>query len=95
MPIDPFLAPPRLLDVAQAAHRLGFTQRKVWSLIAAGQLAAIRIDARWRIDPVDLETYIAARRVAARRETRRQDDASAAMAREEDVALPFASVSRG
>ncbi len=60
--LDPLLVslvPKRpLLDVGQAAHRLFVTQRVVWDLIADGELVAIRIRNRWRIEPADLEAYI-------------------------------------
>ena len=65
VPIDPLLAPPRLLEVSHVAHRLSVGQRFVWQLIRDGKLPAIRLGPRWRVDPADLQTYIDAMRHGA------------------------------
>ena len=86
MPIDPLLTglpvggagllP--LLEVAHAAHRLGFSQEQVRRLIRTGALPAIRIGKRWRIDPHDLVAFIEAHRVRLPRERGPRWDAAAA-----------------
>jgi excisionase family DNA binding protein len=64
MPIDPLLLPiPRLLEVAHVAHRLGASQEYVRRLIRRRELAAIRLGARWRVEPADLQAFVDAQRV--------------------------------
>ena len=65
MLIDPLLAPLKLLEVAHVAHRLSVSPGFVRQLIRTHQLPAIRFGARWRVDPLDLQAFINARRVAA------------------------------
>lgn len=59
MPIDPAS---RLLEVNHVAIRLSVSQRFVWRLIREQKLAAIRLGARWRIDPDDLKEFLDAQR---------------------------------
>lgn len=66
MPLDPLLSPlPRLLEVQHVAHRLSASQEFVRRLIREKKLAAIRLGTRWRVDPVDLQAFIDAQRVAS------------------------------
>jgi excisionase family DNA binding protein len=65
MLIDPFLSPPRLMEVATVAHRLNTGEAFVRRLIKRGQLPAIRLGQQWRVDPVDLQTFIDAQRVVS------------------------------
>lgn len=71
MPIDPLLvspapaAVPHLLEVAHVAHRLSASQEFVRRLIRDRKLAAIRLGTRWRVDPVDLQAFLDAQRVAS------------------------------
>lgn len=53
---------PRLLEISQVARRLNFSDETVRQLIHRGDLPAIRIDNRWRIEPEDLSRFIAARK---------------------------------
>lgn len=48
----------RLVDVAFVAIYLGMSQRRVWSLIAAGLLQRIKVGRSVRIDMRDLERFI-------------------------------------
>lgn len=67
-PVDPRTAPlgaiPHLLEVAHVAHRLSASEEFVRRLIRDRKLAAIRLGARWRIDPVDLQAFLDQQRVA-------------------------------
>jgi excisionase family DNA binding protein len=63
MPIDPLLAPPRLLEVGHVAHRLSVSPGFVRRLIREKELPAIRLGGRFRVDPHDLQTFIEAQRV--------------------------------
>ena len=71
MPIDPLHhlpavpALPHLLEVSHVAHRLSASQEFVRRLIRDGKLAAIRLGTRWRVDPADLQAFIARQRRAA------------------------------
>ena len=67
MPIDPLLVSPapHLLEVAHVAHRLSASQEFVRRLIRDRKLAAIRLGTRWRVDPVDLQAFLDAQRVAS------------------------------
>lgn len=60
----PDVAPPRLLEVEHVAHRLRFCAEHVRRLIRQKKLTAIRLGTQWRIDPIDLQTYIDAQRVS-------------------------------
>lgn len=62
---DPLLAPVRLLEVAHVAHRLSVSPWLVRQFIHKLELPAIRVGARWRVDPQDLQAFIDARRIAA------------------------------
>jgi len=65
--MDPLFPPlthvPHLLEVSHVAHRLSASQEFVRRLIREKKLAAIRLENRWRIDPLDLQAFIDARRV--------------------------------
>ncbi len=65
LPVDPLHAPvPHLLEVSHVAHRLSASQEFVRRLIRDKKLAAIRLGTRYRIDPMDLQAFIDAQRVA-------------------------------
>jgi excisionase family DNA binding protein len=57
---------PRLLEVAHVAHRLSASMEYVRDLIRDGKLSAIRLGRCYRIDPVDLQAFIDARRTIKR-----------------------------
>jgi excisionase family DNA binding protein len=70
MAIDPvasLLIAPRLLEVSHVAHRLSASQEFVRRLIRGKKIAAIRLGTRWRVDPIDLQAFIDAQRIAAER----------------------------
>lgn len=56
-----------LLDVDQAAHRLGTSVRFIRRLIAERRIPYIKLGRHVRIQATDLESFIAAGRVAATR----------------------------
>jgi excisionase family DNA binding protein len=59
-----------LLEVSHVARRLGYDSPYIRQLIHQGKLRAVRIGTRFRVDEVDLEAFINARRTApARRQT--------------------------
>lgn len=65
LPTDPRHVPlPHLLEVSHVAHRLSASQEYVRRLIREKKLAAIRLGARWRVDPLDLQAFIDAQRQA-------------------------------
>ena len=52
--------PDTLLKIAEAADRLGISQRKLWRLLAIGAIAAVRVGARGtRIKSAVLTQYLA------------------------------------
>jgi excisionase family DNA binding protein len=51
----------RLLNVPETADNLRLSERKVWQLIADGDLRVVRIGGRVLIRPVDLAAFIDAR----------------------------------
>lgn len=51
-----------LLKVADVAQRLGVDSFTVRRWITAGDLPAYKIGREWRVEPGDLEAYLAARR---------------------------------
>lgn len=53
---------PRLLEISQVGRRLNLSDESVRQLIHRGELPAILINKRWRIERDDLERFIAARR---------------------------------
>ena len=57
----------RLLTVDEAAERLGTSTRFVRRLIFERRIAFVKVGRHVRICPTDLDTFIAAGRVAARR----------------------------
>ncbi|GAB4384136.1 MAG: hypothetical protein Kow0022_05820 [Phycisphaerales bacterium] len=48
----------KLLTYKQAGELLGVTARTVWTLVADGELPAVRVGRSVRIDPADLRAYI-------------------------------------
>ena len=68
MPTEPLHPHPRLLEVHEVAYRLTSSQETVRRLIRERKLAAIRLGAQWRIDPVDLQAFIDAQRVSNARD---------------------------
>lgn len=57
--------PPPLLTPAEVAEQLRVSTMTVRRLIAAGDLPAYRFGRQVRIEPSDLDTYLARRRVSA------------------------------
>jgi excisionase family DNA binding protein len=55
----------KLLTVEEAAQRLGTSVRFLRRLIAERRIAFVRVGRHVRIDPADLEAFIAAGRVEA------------------------------
>ena len=55
----------KLLTVEEAAERLGTSVRFLRRLIAERRIAFVRVGRHVRIDPADLEAFIAAGRVKA------------------------------
>jgi excisionase family DNA binding protein len=56
----------RLLTVDEAADRLGTTTRFVRRLIAERRIAYVKVGRHVRLDPTDVEAFIAASRVEVR-----------------------------
>jgi excisionase family DNA binding protein len=52
----------RLLTVRQVAERLGVCTATVYTLCATGELPHLRVLNAIRVEPVDIEAFIAARR---------------------------------
>lgn len=48
----------KLLTYKAAGELLGVTERTVWTLVADGDLPAVRFGRSVRIDPADLRAYI-------------------------------------
>jgi excisionase family DNA binding protein len=67
MSFEPPIAPSPLplREVAHVARRLSMSQEHVRRLIRGGQLPAIRLGCRWRVDPRDLEAFINRQRTPA------------------------------
>lgn len=59
--VDP-QRPARLLEVCHVAHRLSASHEFVRRLLREHELPGIQIRNRWRIDPHDLDAYLAAHR---------------------------------
>lgn len=57
----------RLLTYKQAGELLGVTERTIWTLVADGELPAVRFGRSVRIDPADLRAYIDRCKTAGRR----------------------------
>ena len=55
-----------LLSAEQAAERLGTSVRFVRRLIAERRIAYVKVGRHVRLDPTDVEAFIAARRVEVR-----------------------------
>jgi excisionase family DNA binding protein len=56
----------RLLTVEQAADRLGTSMRFVRRLVAERRIAYVKVGRHVRLDPTDVEAFIAASRVEVR-----------------------------
>jgi excisionase family DNA binding protein len=56
----------RLLTVEEAAERLGTSTRFVRRLVAERRIAYVKVGRHVRLDPADVEAFIAARRVEVR-----------------------------
>jgi excisionase family DNA binding protein len=56
----------RLLTVEEAAERLGTTTRFVRRLVAERRIAYVKVGRHVRLDPTDVEAFIAASRVEVR-----------------------------
>jgi len=56
----------KLLTYKQAGELLGVTERTVWTLVADGELPAVRFGRSVRIDPADLRAYIDSRKTPVR-----------------------------
>lgn len=61
---------PRYLEVSHIAHRLSVSPEYVLRHIRSGKLKAIRLGKRYRIDPIDLETFLQAQQVQGEDEQR-------------------------
>ncbi len=62
-PIPPPLHAPRLLEVWEVANQLRCSHEQVRRFIRDGKLTAVGLTSRaWRVDPVDLHAFIAARK---------------------------------
>ena len=57
----------RLLTVGEAAERLGTSTRFVRRLVFERRIAFVKVGRHVRICPTDLDAFIAAGRIAARR----------------------------
>jgi excisionase family DNA binding protein len=68
MPADPLALPiglaPHLLEVFEVAHYLRLCDEAVRRLIRRGQLPAIRVAGRLRVDPRDVDAFVAAGRLS-------------------------------
>ena len=51
-------APPALIDLPDAARRLGISLTTLRRLIAAGELPIVTIGRAYRVDPRDLDAFI-------------------------------------
>lgn len=51
------------MDVRHVAQRLGLSTKAVRGLILRGELPAYKVAGRVRVDPVDLDRYLAAARI--------------------------------
>jgi excisionase family DNA binding protein len=49
---------PRLLNLDQAAVYLGMTTDAVKSKALMGQMPAVKVDKKWRLDRIDLDRWI-------------------------------------
>jgi excisionase family DNA binding protein len=56
----------RLLTVEEAAERLGTSTRFVRRLVAEQRIAYVKVGRHVRLDPTDVEAFIAASRVEVR-----------------------------
>jgi hypothetical protein len=49
---------PRLYSVISAAHELGVSERKIWTLLAAGRLRSVLLDGRRLIPAGSLDEFV-------------------------------------
>ena len=68
----PTSTPPGLLDIAGAAERLGTPQRSVRRLVGQRRIAFYKVGKYVRFDPADIDRWLAAQRVEARKTPRVQ-----------------------
>lgn len=59
------ISPRRLLTVSEAAVYLALSEREIYNMIAAKELAAIRHGRRLMVDIQDIEAWIATKKHAA------------------------------
>lgn len=50
--------PDRMLSIAEVAEYLNISAKTVYRLIEKGELPALKVGARWRFKPEDLEAYL-------------------------------------
>lgn len=55
-----------LIDSRRAAEILGISTRKLWGLVDAGEVKAVRIGRAVRFDPVDIREFIEANKRTSR-----------------------------
>jgi excisionase family DNA binding protein len=67
-----------LLDVRCVANRLGLSTKAIRGLIARGELPAYKVAGRIRIDPADVDGYLATARIRADVRLRRHRHEAAA-----------------
>jgi excisionase family DNA binding protein len=67
---DPGVIAPALLSIQQAAQRVGLKHLAIRRAIQRGELPAMKLCSRIRIDPADLERWILQRRVPPFRDGR-------------------------
>lgn len=63
--IAPLLVDRPLLTVRQAAVRLGVSERKMHEMLEAGEVGFVRVGDRRKVEPGELDAFIAARRTEA------------------------------
>jgi excisionase family DNA binding protein len=51
-------AAPLLVNAREAARLMSISTRKLWSMTAGGEIAAVRCGRAVRYDPIDLRAYI-------------------------------------
>jgi excisionase family DNA binding protein len=58
MPVRTDAAPERLLTIPETANQLQVSVKTIRRWIGAGDLAAAKLGAQWRIRPRDLEHFV-------------------------------------
>lgn len=56
------------LSTIEAAKAGNFSLSHIYYLLRTGQLPAVRINRQWRIDPCDIQSYVAKRHTSAQEE---------------------------